>query len=350
MIEGMLNRVHHSDCLEGLRRLPDESIDVIVTSPPYWKGFEYEAYFNSYKQYLDWCEKWLKECKRVLKPTGTFYLNVINDSEITIRAFELMEIATRKVMFKLHDKVQQIDLNMISYLILNEIEAKEISKCANAQKALAYFREKFPDLKVMLTLGSKGCIYQDEKEQKFCPIFKVDAVDTTGAGDTFTGYFVGGIANENKIEKILKIASCASAISVTREGAAPSIPYMDEVMEQINCLKANEVDMKAEILRIKIEQYFDENLMDASLNGLANFLGYSPIYTSSLVKKITDETYKKFLQKKRLEVSATLLLQTDLSINEIVKKVGYENASFFRKIFEEKYGTTPLNYRKRKVK
>lgn len=65
MIEGMLNRVHHSDCLEGLRRLPDESIDVIVTSPPYWKGFEYEAYFNSYKQYLDWCEKWLKECNRV---------------------------------------------------------------------------------------------------------------------------------------------------------------------------------------------------------------------------------------------------------------------------------------------
>ena len=249
-----------------------------------------------------------------------------------------------------NDKIQQIDLNMISYLILNEIEAKEISKCANAQKALAYFREKFPDLKVMLTLGSKGCIYQDEKEQKFCPIFKVDAVDTTGAGDTFTGYFVGGIANENKIEKILKIASCASAISVTREGAAPSIPYMDEVMEQINCLKANEVDMKAEILRIKIEQYFDENLMDASLNGLANFLGYSPIYTSSLVKKITDETYKKFLQKKRLEVSATLLLQTELSIDEIVKKAGYENASFFRKIFKEKYGMTPLNYRKRKAK
>ena len=202
----------------------------------------------------------------------------------------------------------------------------------------------------MLTLGSKGCIYQDEKDQRFCPIFKVDAVDTTGAGDTFTGYFVGGIANENKIEKILEIASCASAISVTREGAAPSIPYMDEVMERINCMKTNKADMKAEILRIKIEQYFDENLMDASLNGLANFLGYSPIYTSALVKKITDETYKKFLQKKRLEVSATLLLQTDLSINEIVKKVGYENASFFRKIFEEKYGTTPLNYRKRKVK
>jgi len=93
------------DCLEKMKQIPDESVDCIITSPPYWKGFEYEAYFNSYKQYLDWCEVWLKECKRVLAPNGTFWLNVINDSEITIRAFELMEIATRKVMFKLHDTV-----------------------------------------------------------------------------------------------------------------------------------------------------------------------------------------------------------------------------------------------------
>lgn len=100
-----LNKIYNMDCIEGMKMLPDQSIDCIVTSPPYWKGFEYEAYFNSYKQYLDWCEMWLKECKRVLKPNGTFWLNVINDSEITIRAFELMEIATRKIMFKLHDTI-----------------------------------------------------------------------------------------------------------------------------------------------------------------------------------------------------------------------------------------------------
>ena len=98
-------RLIHGDCIEELKKLDDNSIDCIVTSPPYWKGFEYEAYFNSYKQYLDWCKIWLKECKRVLKKDGTFYLNVINDSEITIRAFELMEIATREIMFKLHDTI-----------------------------------------------------------------------------------------------------------------------------------------------------------------------------------------------------------------------------------------------------
>ena len=100
-----LNCIKQGECSELLKSLPDNSVDVIVTSPPYWKGFEYEAYFNSYKQYLDWCKEWLRECKRILKPNGTFYLNVINDSEITIRAFELMEIATRELMFKLHDTI-----------------------------------------------------------------------------------------------------------------------------------------------------------------------------------------------------------------------------------------------------
>ena len=95
----------NGDCLELMKNIEDKSIDCIVTSPPYWKGFEYEAYFNSYKQYLDWCLEWMRECKRVLKPTGTFYLNVSNDSETTIRAFELMEIATKELMFKLHDTI-----------------------------------------------------------------------------------------------------------------------------------------------------------------------------------------------------------------------------------------------------
>lgn len=93
------------DCVKKLQDIPDKSVDLIVTSPPYWKGFEYEAYFNSYAQYLRWCHKWLIEAKRVLKPNGNFFLNVINDSEITKRAYELMEIATEELMYKLHDTI-----------------------------------------------------------------------------------------------------------------------------------------------------------------------------------------------------------------------------------------------------
>lgn len=101
----MLNKIHLGDCLEVMKDISDGSIDCVVTSPPYWKGFEYEAYFNSYQQYLNWCKLWLKETKRILKPNGTFFLNVINDSEITIRAFEIMNIATLELMYKLHDTI-----------------------------------------------------------------------------------------------------------------------------------------------------------------------------------------------------------------------------------------------------
>ena len=95
----------NGEVISELKKLEDSSIDVVITSPPYWKGFGYEAYFNSYAQYLRWSKKWMKEIKRVLKPNGTFYLNVINDSEITVRAFELMQIATEELMYKLHDTI-----------------------------------------------------------------------------------------------------------------------------------------------------------------------------------------------------------------------------------------------------
>ena len=95
----------NGEVIKELKKLRDNSVDVVITSPPYWKGFGYEAYFNSYAQYLRWSKNWMKEIKRVLKPNGTFYLNVINDSEITVRAFELMQIATEELMYKLHDTI-----------------------------------------------------------------------------------------------------------------------------------------------------------------------------------------------------------------------------------------------------
>ena len=97
-------KLYNDDCLNVLKDLDDNSVDCIVTSPPYWKGFEYEAYFNSYHQYLEWCRLWLKECKRVLKPYGTFYLNIANDSETTVRVNEILNICN-DLMFKLHDTI-----------------------------------------------------------------------------------------------------------------------------------------------------------------------------------------------------------------------------------------------------
>jgi len=129
----------------------------------------------------------------------------------------------------INQKIYEVDFNKLSYVILNEIEAKAISGNENAEECLSFFSENYPKLKVMLTLGGKGSVYFDNENKISQAAFLVDAVDTTGAGDTFTGYFVAGISKNENYEDILKKASAASAIAVSRMGAAPSIPEIDEV-------------------------------------------------------------------------------------------------------------------------
>ena len=68
-----------------------------------------------------------------------------------------------------------------------------------------------------------------------------------------------------------------------------------------------------------------------------------------MVKKLTGKSFSKQVQEKRCSIAARKLLETDLSIEEIIADLGYENESFFRKIFKEKYGKNPLEYRKKGV-
>ena len=122
------------------------------------------------------------------------------------------------------------DLSEVRWLIVNEGEGAALSGAKNAQDVLAALREKYPHAAVVLTLGEKGAYYQDENETCFVEAFHAgEAVDTTGAGDTFTGYFLAGIAAGASAKRAMEIAARASGIAVTRAGAAQSIPPMAEV-------------------------------------------------------------------------------------------------------------------------
>ena len=81
----------------------------------------------------------------------------------------------------------------------------------------------------MLTLGAKGSVYCRKDERYRQNIYKVKAVDTTAAGDTFTGYFVASLLKGMPIEETLKKCAKASAMAVSRKGASDSIPWEEEV-------------------------------------------------------------------------------------------------------------------------
>jgi site-specific DNA-methyltransferase (adenine-specific) len=70
--------LRRQDCITGMSRLADESVDLVVTSPPYNLGINYGKYSDRQdrRSYLDWCDKWAGEIRRVLKPDGSFFLNI----------------------------------------------------------------------------------------------------------------------------------------------------------------------------------------------------------------------------------------------------------------------------------
>ncbi|MBE6563296.1 MAG: ribokinase [Ruminococcaceae bacterium] len=128
-----------------------------------------------------------------------------------------------------NEKIKALKLSHLTYIILNETEAKGLTGTDEPEKCLDYFETEYPELRVMLTLGEKGSVYMENGKKTYREAFKVKAVDTTAAGDTFTGYFAAGLSEGLDTEEILKRATAASAITVSRMGAAPSVPTAKEV-------------------------------------------------------------------------------------------------------------------------
>ena len=196
------------------------------------------------------------------------------------------------------DNLKNIDFNMLSYIILNEGEAKTLSGCENSESALAYFSENYPNLNVVLTLGKKGSVFFGEGQKVSQPSFEVKAIDTTAAGDTFTGYFISMLSRGESYKNALRISSAAAAISVSKNGAAPSIPLYDTVLSQIGNLKEN----TNSILKDKINKYIDANYKTVSVKEIAKVLGYSQSYTQTIVKKLYGEPLSKIIQSRKCDI------------------------------------------------
>lgn len=131
------------------------------------------------------------------------------------------------------EKLRAVDLSKISIFLLNEVEGEQVTGFAKPEEILAAMVERFPQAQIVLTLGKDGAMYAHGEQRHFQPVFSVKAVDTTAAGDTFTGYFLAGLAEGLPIPEVLRRSAKASAIAVTRPGAVPSIPCRDEVLRAL---------------------------------------------------------------------------------------------------------------------
>lgn len=165
---------------------------------------------------------------------------IVLQNEINELSYIVEQAHERKLKIVLNpspmnEKILKLPLQYVDYFLLNEIEAGQIlgedtGAGFDGEKLAGKLLEKFPSSAIVLTMGGgDGSIYMDGKETVLQPVYKVQAVDTTAAGDTFTGFFIGGVIRGLSVKEAMDMASKAAAIAVTRQGAAPSIPMLEEV-------------------------------------------------------------------------------------------------------------------------
>lgn len=126
-------------------------------------------------------------------------------------------------------KLDHVDMTKISIFLVNEVEGAQMSGLTEPDAILDRLLQLYPHARIVLTLGKDGAMYADGDQRHFQPAFPVRAVDTTAAGDTFTGYFLAGYLEGMPVPELLKLSAKASSITVSREGAVPSIPWRWEV-------------------------------------------------------------------------------------------------------------------------
>ncbi len=122
-----------------------------------------------------------------------------------------------------------LPLHLLSYLIVNETEGAGLAGCSGNDKVLDILAQKYPNTAIILTLGPEGVAACGAGEKVKLPSPPAEVIDTTSAGDTFIGYFLAGYLSGQCLERCCEIACAAGAITVSRPGAADSIPFMKEL-------------------------------------------------------------------------------------------------------------------------
>ena len=131
-------------------------------------------------------------------------------------------------------KPEELPLELVDIFMVNELEAAALAGTSaegDFRDILKALQKKYPKAAIVMTLGKDGVLYGYKEEFYSHPIFKVNAVDTTAAGDTFCGYFLAALCAGKSVEMALREVSAASAMAVSAKGAAPSIPVHSAMEE-----------------------------------------------------------------------------------------------------------------------
>ena len=159
------------------------------------------------------------------------YLLLQNETNAVAKVLQMAKGVT--VVFNpapMSEALRHYRLERVDIFIINAVEGEALTAQNDPGMILNAMLKRFPKSRIVLTLGKAGVLYGDEERRIETAAVQVETVDTTGAGDTFIGYFLAELMQGSDTERCLQRAVKAAALSVTRRGAADSIPLAQELL------------------------------------------------------------------------------------------------------------------------
>lgn len=190
----------------------------------------------------------VESAKHLIQHADVFMTQLLLDHDLTLKCLKwASQAGVTTVLNPAPAKTVDDDFYKYSYFVSpNETEAEYLSGYYRDEYEEAEWREKVGSFfrakgsKVLLmTLGANGVYYDDGIERKNFPRFNVDAIDCTGAGDSFNAAFAVEYFRSNDVENSLKFASATAALTVQNKGAQPAMPTLDQVKRFLNSQKEN---------------------------------------------------------------------------------------------------------------
>jgi ribokinase len=163
------------------------------------------------------------------------YLLVQNEVNAVPRIIRSAKAKDLTIVFNpapMNPHVLSYPLELVDILAVNETEAHSLTGKSEPESIYETLNHSYPRTAIVLTMGHKGAAYFSSQVRFYQPAEKVHVVDSTGAGDTFIGFFLAELIKTNDPKAALGYATRAAALCVTRHGAADSIPSRKELEAQ----------------------------------------------------------------------------------------------------------------------
>lgn len=129
-------------------------------------------------------------------------------------------------------RVFSYPLELVSTFFLNVAEGEALTGKTRPEEILEGMLARFPGAVTVLTLGENGAVFENRGNRIQVAGRRVNAVDTTGAGDTFIGFYMAGLCRDEPAALVLERANLAASLCVSRKGAADSIPRLSELPDK----------------------------------------------------------------------------------------------------------------------